>query len=61
MSKQAQQEPTFTEESVSYGQPTSHGEPIPVVEDTKYRGEGMDTITAEQADSDAQLGKFLSL
>ena len=50
--------PKFTEEAVSYGETTGDNEIIPVVDDSKYKGEGMDTIDSRTADSDKQLGKF---
>jgi hypothetical protein len=56
MSRQTKREPDFSEEAVSYGETTSGNEPIPVVGDDKYGAEGMDKVSEQQADSDAQLG-----
>jgi len=56
MSRQSKTEPTFSEESVSYGKTTSENEQIPVVDDNKYGAEGMDAVDEQTANSDAQLG-----
>ena len=50
--------PKFTEEAVSYGKTTGDKEIIPVVDDSKYQGEGMDIIDSGTADSSKQLGKI---
>jgi hypothetical protein len=49
----------FTDEAVTYGHTTKGNDQIPVVEDSKYQDEGMDNISADQADSDQQLGYFV--
>lgn len=46
----------FTDEAVTYGHTTKGNDQIPVVDDSKYQDEGMDRISADQADSDQQLG-----
>jgi hypothetical protein len=50
------QEGSFTDEAVSYGQTTEPGETIPVIDDSKVTAEGMDTLDSRTADSNAQLG-----
>lgn len=55
MSKQ--EEPTFTDEAVTYGHTSSGNDQIPVVDDTK--AEGMDAMDSEMKDSDVQLGILL--
>ena len=50
--------PKFTVEAVSYGETTGEKETIPVIDDSKYQGEGMDTVDSRTADSNKQLGNF---
>lgn len=49
-------EQQFSDEAVTYGETTKGNDQIPVVDDSKYQDEGMDSISADQADSDQQLG-----